>query len=362
MAYGVLGTLRALFSAPGSLRMSRMLTPGSLVRKMSRRLLMVIGLLALTGVGAGTYSLFFKGEPPPRPPAYVDNPDKPLAKSDEFEKLARENPVAMLDQCLARYSREVTGGIHCTLEMQERVGGKPKYPEVPGVEIIDLWVRGDVPDPKTQTTAIEVLMKWKDGAKKPQRIGFGAEIRGSLYSQKPKESGGLDDKVVIWRPGAWPEGLKLGNPVNPNNDMAQAQSRYCIRDAGLFRSMLRTHEAWKGVQTAGKLDYEYVGKQTPLPIGRACHVIKRRCPRGEMDAFEVGGAPSSDPKVIAAEGFTEVTLYIDADRWLQVGTELYRAEPDGTRVLVGAYYFRDVQLNPTVPPDTFTVEGLKRKD
>ena len=326
---------------------------------MSRRLLLVIGLLALTGVGAGTYSLFFKGATPSSL-VYIDNREKALAKSDEFEKLARENPVAMLDQCLARYSREVTGGIHCTFEMQERVRGKPKPPEMPGVEVMDLWVRGDVPDPKTQKTAIEVLMKWKEGAKKPQSIGFGAAIQGTLFSEKPKTAGGLDGKVVTWRPDA--SFMSLGTPLEPNNDVAKAQSRYCIRDAGLFRSMLRTHEAWKNIQAAGELKYEYVGKQTPPKIGRECYVIKRLCPRFEMDSFEVGGKLNDDPKVIATEGFTEVTLYIDAERWLQVGTELYRTEPDGTRVLVGTYYFRDVQLNPDIPLDTFTVEGLKKKD
>ena len=63
---------------------------------------------------------------------------------------------------------------------------------------------------------------------------------------------------------------------------------------------------------------------------------------------------------MAKEGFTEVTIYIDAERRLQVGTELYRTEPDGTRVLVGTYYQRDVELNPTFPPDVFTLEGLKK--
>ena len=62
----------------------------------------------------------------------------------------------------------------------------------------------------------------------------------------------------------------------------------------------------------------------------------------------------------SAEGFTEVTIFIDIERWLQVGTELYRTEPDGTRVLVGAYYVRDVQLNPNFPPDAFTAETLKK--
>jgi outer membrane lipoprotein-sorting protein len=129
---------------------------------------------------------------------------------------------------------------------------------------------------------------------------------------------------------------------------------------GLYRSMLRTYEAWKDRAETGELEYKYLGKQTPEHIGRECHVIKRVCKRVEIDAFEVGGKASTDPNVVAAEGFTEVTIYIDAERWLQVGTELYRTEPDGTRVLVGAYYFRDVQLNPSFAPNTFTEAGLKK--
>jgi hypothetical protein len=124
--------------------------------------------------------------------------------------------------------------------------------------------------------------------------------------------------------------------------------------------MLRTHEAWKARQEAGEFKFEYLGKKFFDKVGRECHVIKRICARVEIDSFELGGTASTDPKVVAVEGFTEVTLYIDAERWLQLGSELYRTEPDGTRVLVGAYYFRDVELNPTIPPDTFTTAGLKK--
>ena len=136
-----------------------------------------------------------------------------------------------------------------------------------------------------------------------------------------------------------------------------------IRDAVLaYLRQLRSEliRAARYAQEAGELNVEYLGKKTPEKIGRECHVIKRVCPRVEIDAFEIGGTASTDPKVVAVEGFTEVTIYIDAERWLQVGTELYRTEPDGTRVLVGAYYFRDVQLNPGFPPDAFTVESLKK--
>jgi len=52
-----------------------------------------------------------------------------------------------------------------------------------------------------------------------------------------------------------------------------------------------------------------------------------------------------------------VRIYLDAERWLQLGSELYRA--DGH--LLASYYFRDVNLQPAFAPDEFTAEGLKRR-
>lgn len=324
-----------------------------------RRLLIAFAALALVaGAGFVGYDQFFRGTPPPDVKPFDDNPSKPLAEGEQFEKLAREDAVAMLAQCLSRYTREVKTGYHCVLEKQERVKGRPKHPEMPPVEVIDVWVRGDVPDPSTKKAATEVQMKWKAGAKKP--LGFGAEIRGTLFSERPKSEGGLDGKVVSWRPEASRiAGGPLSAPLDPNNKLAQEQSRYCIRDAGLYRSMLRTYEAWKARQESGELKTEFLGKKTLPQLGRECYAVRRHCPRVEIDSFEIGGAASTDPHVVAAEGFTEVTIYVDAERWLQVGTELYRTEPDGTRVLVGSYYMRDMELNATPPPNTFTAEGLK---
>jgi hypothetical protein len=325
---------------------------------MRRTVTAIVAVFLLAGAGLAcyfAYDQFVRVTPPPEIPDFDPSHTKLVAKEDDFEKLAKENPVEMLAQCLARYTREVKG-YHCTLEKQERPQGMPRPPEMPVVEVVDVWVRGDVPDPETKKTQIEVQMKWKSGAKKPA-IGFGPEIRASLFSEKPKAEGGLDGKVVTF-PGLF--GNDVNKPLAPNIELAKGQSRYCIRDAGFYRSMLRTHEAWKARQAAGELKTEYLGKKTHEKIGRECFVVKRTCLRTEIDAFEVGGTPSTDPRVIAAEGFTEVTIYVDAERWIQVGTELYRTEPDGARVLVGTYYHRDLQLNPAFPPDVFTTEGLKK--
>ena len=65
------------------------------------------------------------------------------------------------------------------------------------------------------------------------------------------------------------------------------------------------------------------------------------------------------PETVAREGFTELTIMIDAKRWLQVGTELRRANGE----LIGAYYFRDIELDPSFPKETFLKDkdGLLRK-
>jgi hypothetical protein len=318
---------------------------------MSRRVFIAVGVVVLAAGGLGYvgYGRYVRTEAPPEAPAF--QPNATLAPQEQFDKLAETDPVGLLSECLSRYQREAKGGARFTLRKQERVQGQPKPPAAPPVEVIDVCVRGDVPDPETKKTAIEVLMKWTSGGRRP--VPLARPVVASLFSEVTYPDGG---KVVI-HPGILND---VSTPMSPSSSEARGQSRYCIRDAGLYRSMLRTHAAWKARQEAGELKFEYLGRRTPEYIDRECHVIKRVCPRTEIDAFEVGGAAPADPKAIANEGFTEVTIFVDAERWLQVGTELYRTEPGGARVLVGAYHFRDVNLNPTFAPDTFTTAGLKK--
>jgi hypothetical protein len=355
MTLGLSRLRRALFrsSRAGTLSEDRPTTRRRDIMRIAAFGLGIVTLLA--GIGYGVVVRMTHGAPPPDAPLF--DPKADVSSQERFDELARTNPVEMLNECLTKYHKNGVHTLHFTLEKHERVEGKPKHPTMPGVEIIDVWVRGDVPNPETKKTAIEVVMKWKQGAKKP--LGIGAELKGSLFSELSKADGGLDGKVIAYRPGAW--GGDIGTPTDPNIALAKAQSRYCIRDAGMYRSMLRTYEAWKARQAAGEFQFEYLGKKPIDKVGgRECHVVKRVCTRMEIDAFELGGTASTEPKVVAAEGFTEVTLFIDAERWLQLGSELYRTEPDGTRVLVGAYYFRDLEINPAVPADTFTAAGLKK--
>lgn len=313
---------------------------------MARTVVGALALVTLVLLCVGVYGRFFA--PPPPPPAgpeFTDTVANPLPTADEFEVLAKTDPVAMYEKCLAHYQRTAKG-LSATLVKRERVGGEPLPAQD---EVVQLAVRGDVPDPATGKHDIEVSMRWLSGARKAMRY----EIRGTLYSEKPAPDG-TGSKLVSFRPDA----LITTSFLNPADPMAQAQSRYSIRDAGVYRGMLRTYDAWKQRKAAGTLRTEYVAKRAvPEVGGRVCHVIDRIAAAPEADPFELGGAPVTDPAVIARDGFTRVRVMIDAETWMQVGSELYR--PDGT--LLASYYFRDVNTNPTFVPDTFTVAGLKAK-
>ncbi len=315
---------------------------------MSPRLPLLLAALALLGLGAGFYGRFVRTPPPLADVEATIDDRQPLPAGDEYEALVRTDAVAMLEKCLARYAREVRNGLAVTLVKKERVRGEPPPPREPPEEVISLYVRGDVPD-EDGKHCIEVLMKWRSGC----RQFLGSEIRGALYSERPGPEG-TDGKVVTWRPTA----LLSISAVPAADPLARGQSRYCLRDAGIYRGTLRTYTAWKQRQQAGTLRTEYQGKKPVSEVGgRLCYVVERSCDAPEVDSFEIGGRPDTDPQTVAREGFTRVRVMIDVETWMQLGTELYR--PDGA--LLAAYYFRDPVPNPDFAPDTFTTAGLKRK-
>ncbi|HJZ59755.1 MAG TPA: hypothetical protein VKE74_32735 [Gemmataceae bacterium] len=307
-----------------------------------RLLVFGLALAVLGGAGYGVYSLLRPGEGPPLSNVEYTPSDEPLPPADEFEHLAKTDPVAMLARCLDRYQREVKGGFTATLEKAELVLGKPHPTGIIRIAARDEFA--DHPGLRPQ-----VRMVWTSGFPKDPILGF--EIHATLLSEKPDGA----YEIVTWRPSA----VRKQMAVAVNGAEARGQSRYCMRDAGIYRGTLRTYEVWKARQAAGQLKTEYLGKRPEEKVGgRVCHVVRRTCPRPEVDAFEVGGQPSADPKEIDRDGFTEVTIMIDAERWLQVGIVIKRTDVTPER-LIGEYYFRDVELNPTFRADTFTVEAMK---
>lgn len=308
-------------------------------------------VLALAAVGAAGYGLYSYLQPPPPPlavvPDFVDDGQQ-LPAADEFEELAKADPVAMFAKCLARYQREVKGGFRCTLEKTEWVGGAAH-----ATELIQLAAR----DEFTHGTEPSVRMIWDSGVPKDP---FGFEIRATLLvpmTREKTENGKTvtvtDYEITTFRPKAPRKTLA----VEVNGSRAKVHSRYCMRDGGLYRGLQRTYLAWKERAEKKELHVQYLGKRVePKVGGRMCYAIQRTSPKPELDPFEVGGTAETDPEVVERDGFDEVTVLIDAERWMQVGTIIRRRD---TGKLIGEYYFRNIELNPTFAADTFTVDGMK---
>ncbi|MCS7272110.1 MAG: DUF1571 domain-containing protein [Gemmataceae bacterium] len=318
-------------------------------QRVSRMRYLLLGSALVIAGGAGLLWSWLRPAPPLAQGEEYRDDDAPLPEAEAFVRLLLDHrPVEALEKCLARYQREVRHGMTATLVKRERIYGQPRPPQEPVQEVIDLAVRGDVPDDQGQTH-IQVRMIWREGA----RSVLGSPLRGILYVQS---HGPGADRILTYRPQAL---LRPEHTIAVNDASAKSSSRYCVRDAGVYRGMLRTYNTWKQRQQAGRLHVRYLATEAVEAVGgRICHILERTCPEPEVDPFEIGGAPNIRPGDDPAElGVVRVRVYLDAERWLQLGTELYRA--DGH--LLASYYFRDVNLQPVWNDDEFTPAGLKRR-
>src|SRR5262245_41643793 len=84
---------------------------------------------------------------------FKDNGDQ-LPTGAEMERLAREQPIAFLENCLRRYAREVKA-YTLTMNKQENIGGK-----IHPTEVIEVTFR-DKPH--------SVLFKWVEGSRLAER-------------------------------------------------------------------------------------------------------------------------------------------------------------------------------------------------
>lgn len=265
----------------------------------------------------------------------ADAPRSPQQLSADFVlHLAQTDPVAMLEAC-ARHYREHHRGFTATLVKRERIAGT-LHPE----ERIRIAVRDE---------PYAVQMVWEDGAREVRLAGLSlGKIEGVVYAV-----GANGGQMTVWRPSAvFAKTISL----NPVGDQARAASRYSVTEAGLLQATERTLAAWSEMRRQGKLACKYLGTR-PIPElgGRVCHEIQRTCDPPEVDPF-LSREPKPNPASAPADAFRTVTVMIDAETWVQVGSELRRDDGD----LIGAYYFRDVELNPTFAAKQFTAAGFKK--
>jgi hypothetical protein len=249
-----------------------------------------------------------KRQAEPRPIIIADL-GSALPSSLAMEQFARNEPTVFLENCLRRYERDVRG-YHATMQKQERIQGR-----LQSKEIIDVWFR-DKPH--------AVLMRWIDGARKADR---------ALYVE-----GENHDKMLARPNGALARRL-VGDIVERDVDGmdARASGRYPLSQFGMRKATERTLAAWQIAKEQGKLHVEFLGMQKVKEAGdRLCFKLRR--------TYE---APEND-------GVVELTIFVDQDNWLQVGSILKGVQ----NKLIGEYFFRDIQLNPIYPETVFTRTAL----
>jgi hypothetical protein len=231
----------------------------------------------------------------------------PLPGPAQLEKLARTRPIEFLEDCLRYYDRNVKG-YTCVLQKQERLGGKLQ--------------RSEVIDAAFREQPFSVSLHWLEGARKADSVVYVTGENGGMMLVRPV---GLFHGLIVQR--------------DPEGEDARQSGRYTVKQFGIEKGMQRTLASWKAAQEKGELHVECLGDVHVKEAGdRLCLALRR----GDYTRPE-------------EDGVTELTVYYDKETWLQVGSVLKGEEGK----VIGAYYFRDIHLNPDFKPDQFTREGLK---
>jgi hypothetical protein len=240
--------------------------------------------------------------------AVADDGDT-LPDNARMEQLARTAPVEFLENCLRRYDREVKG-YRCTLQKQERIKDRLQR-----TEVIDVAFREE---------PFSVFFQWREGARLAHR---------SLYVK-----GENKDMLLVRGAGV----LAFGGVIEraPDGEDARNSGRYPLTEFGMKIGTQRTLASWVEARKNDALHVEFLGERKVKEAGdRVCWVLKRTRYQRPEDG-----------------GVTELTIYVDKENWLQVGSLLKGAENQ----VIGEYFFRDIRLNPEFKPDTFTREAVAK--
>ena len=180
-----------------------------------------------------------------------DDQNKKLPTQQEFDELAKTDPVACLKAGVTRYRREVKG-FHATLVKQERLKNR-LYP----VETIDIWYRDD---------PHSVLMQWKSDS-----IGQADRV---LYVD------GANDNQLLARPKSALARKLVGSTISrdPEGSEARQSSRVSVKESGLCKAAEKVLVAWEKAKRDNELQVEYLGVKAIEETGdRKCHVLAREC-------------------------------------------------------------------------------------
>lgn len=233
-----------------------------------------------------------------------------LPDNAAMEQLAKDDPIAFLENCLRRYKRDVKG-YRLTLQKQERIDGKMQKKEV-----IDVCFREE---------PHSVYFRWQEGARRAERVLFVA--------------GENNNKML-----ALPAGIaKLAGVVerDVDGDDARKSGRYTLDEFGIMKGELRTLDSWIEARKNRALHIEFLG------------TVKVK----EADDRECWKLRRSKYQKPEADGVAELIIFVDKETWLQVGSVL----KDKNGEVIGEYYFRDVKLNPEFGDNQFKRAVLTEK-
>lgn len=242
----------------------------------------------------------------------VSDDGSPLPDEETMRDLAKNHPIAFLENCLRRYGREVKG-YSALLSKHERLEGQLGPPEVLQVAF--------------REHPYSVRLRWLEGTR---RAGTVLYVKGENR-----------DHLLIRPAGRL---LSLVGIVerDPYGEDARQNGRYRLPEFGIRHGTERTLACWRAASKRQTLHVQYLGtKPVPQLGNRTCHVLHR-----------------TDYDYPEDDGIADLLLYVDVQNWLQIGTVLRDAKGD----LIAEYYFRDLHLNPTFPPDQFTRQGMIRNE
>jgi hypothetical protein len=249
--------------------------------------------------------------PPERPMPVIRDDGKPLSDAEQMERLAREQPLEFIEECLRRYRRDVRA-YTLTMTKEECILGQPEKPEEMEVAF--------------REQPYSVALRWTKGARRAER---------ALYV-----AGQNDEKMLVRPTPKWHLVARLAGKldkdgvatIDVDGDDARQSGRFTVKEFGMYQGLARLFADWKAAHDRNALHVEYQGEQVVRQAGgRACYVLRRtRFLKPERD------------------GVTEQVLYVDKGTWLQVGSVA-----NGQRGLIGAYFYRDVKINPKFDPDPF---------
>jgi hypothetical protein len=218
------------------------------------------------------------------------------------------DPITFLENCLHHYDKTVKG-YSLLMYKQERIGGRLQSSERIKVRF--------------KEHPFSVYFEWLEGARLAER---------ALYVK-----GENDDKALA-RPAKPLYRLIRGNVVRFDVDGPEARrsGRYTLNEFGLKKGTERTLAAWKKARRKKTLHVKYLGTHKVKELN------DRRCYKFQAQYDE----PSDD-------GLSELTVYIDEEHLLQVGSILKTENQ-----LVATYFFRDIKLNPKFKKDQFQPAAL----